>query len=101
MLETTNSVLPCRFVEYLYLELIGSTFCYSKNGSLGLKREERVGLFWADHMVFKGKRRRGRGAIAAINRVRRGDYSRGIIRILQVQVNFIVTEITPLPPGDN
>ena len=101
MLETTNSVLPCRFVEYLYLELIGSTFCYSKNGRLGLKRGERVGLFWADHMVFKGKRRRGRGAIAAINRVRRGDYSRGIIRILQVQVNFIVTEITPLPPGDN
>ena len=61
MLETTNSVLPCRFVEYLYLELIGSTFCYFKNGRLGLKRKERVGLFWADHMVFKGKLSRGRG----------------------------------------
>lgn len=72
MLETTNSVLPCRFVEYLYLELIGSTFCYFKNGRLGLKRKERVELFWADHMVFKGKR----GAIAAINRVRRGDYGK-------------------------
>ena len=56
MLETSNSVLPCRFVEYLYLELIGSTFCYFKNGRLGLKRKERVELFWADHMVFKGKR---------------------------------------------
>ena len=72
MLETTNSVLPCRFVEYLYLELIGSKFCYSKNGRLGLKREERVGLFWADHMVFKGTRRRGRGAIAIKQSTKRG-----------------------------
>lgn len=73
MLETTNSVLPCRFVEYLYLELIGSTFCDSKNGGLGLKREERVGLFWADHMVFKGNRRKGEG-----NRCNKQSTKRGL-----------------------